>query len=272
MHVKEQRHTLHPIWRVTIVFVAAIVLWLLVQNTVSALFGSEYSRTTHAIRAVLIFSFAVPMVVAARRLLDHKTSFSGLGRFKDAWRPFVVGVAAWLIPASLMLVTAVTAGWTDIVVNASAVAVLGNLVSLIALVFIFEAFPEELIFRGYIFRNLAAVKPLWFAVIGQAVLFMTWGALNGGEVTASNVLLFLVFGLVVGAMRVITGSVWAGIGYHVAFQTIAQLFGSVGGGDIAFSSEGVSMLVIGAAPIAFAIPVLGWFYKKRPDWRARISE
>lgn len=269
---KQKRQLLHPFWRVAIVFVAATVLWILVQNTVSAIFGGEYSRGTHGIRAALIFAFAVPMIIAARRLLDGRASLGelGLNRPKNAWRPFVAGMMAWAVPAGLMLAIALTAGWTDVTFYDSGTAILWNLVSLIALVFFFEAFPEELIFRGYIFRNLAAAKSLRFAIVAQAILFAAWGALNGGEVTVGSAALFLVFGLVVGTMRAITGSVWVGIGYHVAFQAVAQLFGSVGGGEIAFSSQSISLFVIGAAPLAFAIPVLRWFYKTRPDWRERL--
>jgi uncharacterized protein len=234
--------------------------------------GEEYTRPAHVLRAVTIFVLAVPMVMAANRYLDHHSWLrtSGLEGPREAWRPLLIGMAAWLVPALAALVLFVLAGWLEVSVRAPAGAVALNILALLALVFLFEAFPEELIFRGYIFRNLTMVQPLWLAVAGQALLFAAWGALNGGATTLDRTILFLIFGVLTGMIRAIARSVWASIGYHLAFQTVMQLFGSVGGGQVEASPSLPMLVAFGAIPFALAVPFLRHFYGERPGWRARI--
>lgn len=267
MHISK---TKNPVLRAVVVFAAATVLWFAVYTGVNAIFGSEYTRGTHVIRALVIFALAVPMLLGLRKIMEGKASLQGIGlqRVGAAWRPFLAGVGAWAIPAGAALAVALGSGWTDISLHVSAVDIGASILSLIVLVFIYEAFPEEIIFRGYILHNLSLALRLGTAVGVQALLFVAWGALNGGEVTADRAALFLVFGVVVGILRVVSGSVWTAIGYHVAFQVAAQLFGSVGNEQISFSSDAAGLVVFGLVPIACAVPVLRWFYKTKPDWRA----
>ncbi len=49
---------------------------------------------------------------------------------------------------------------------------------LIVLVFLFEALPEELVFRGYMQGNLEQAIGHWGAVLAQAVLFSVWVGLG----------------------------------------------------------------------------------------------
>ena len=135
------------------------------------------------------------------------------------------------------------------------------------LVFFYEALPEELIFRGYFYTNLATRMPLWLAVVGQAVLFTLWGLLNGGENSLDRSLLFFTFAIIVGIFRVITGSIWVGIGFHLVFQTFAQLFGSVGSQFTTSSPAILTIVAFGILPFAFSITILRWFYPQRPNWR-----
>ncbi|MEK8105167.1 CPBP family intramembrane glutamic endopeptidase [Micromonospora sp. M12] len=122
-----------------------------------------------------------------------------------------------------------------------------------------EALPEELIFRGYLQRNLVTRLPVWQALVGQAVLFTLFGVLVGAARSFDRIALFLVFALLLGAFRVATGDIWAGIGLHVAFQTVAQLFGDVGAvfdvvgadvlGVVAMGRSVLGQLVLPPAPL-----------------------
>jgi uncharacterized protein len=261
------RPTSYFFFRVAAVFVAAVFVWLIVQNVVNAVYGSEYNRAAHVWRAVGVFILAVPLVLAARKLLDRDASLQplGLGPLREARRPFLAGMAAWLIPAGIGFALCAAIGWAEVSTDASFGAIVLNVLSLLVLVFVFEAFPEELIFRGYIFHVLASRWALRTVVVGQALLFTLWGMLNGGGISVDRVALFIIFGLILGAIRAITGSVWATIGYHLAFQTVAQLFGSVGGQFVV--SQALGLVAFGILPAMLALPVLRIFYKTRPDWR-----
>jgi membrane protease YdiL (CAAX protease family) len=114
--------------------------------------------------------------------------------------------------------------------------------------------------------------PLWMAVLGQALLFTAWGFANGGENSLDRTVLFFSFAIVVGIFRATTGSVWASIGFHLAFQTIAQLVGTVGG---QFSVEGSQLLLMfafGTLPFILGLTLLNSFYKNRPNWHERETD
>lgn len=107
----------------------------------------------------------------------------------------------------------------------------------IGLVFVFEAFPEELAFRGHLYANLRERVGTAMTVVLQAVLFTGWafafvaiaGSLGGGSdwaISADRAVLFMTFGLVLGLLRATSGSIWVEVGFHLAFQTVAQLYAS----------------------------------------------
>lgn len=77
-------------------------------------------------------------------------------------------MACWLIPAGIGLVVTLTLGWAEVSFAALDGRTLLLALYLPLLVFLFEALPEELVFRGYFYRNLADRYSRWIAVIGQA--------------------------------------------------------------------------------------------------------
>lgn len=255
-------------WRVAIVFASVTLVWLLIDALVDAGLGPDYDRLTHTIRAALISLMVIPLIVFARRVLD-KRSWAGLGlpSLKVGWRPLLIGVACWLIPAALGLIILLISGGTEIRIKTSVGEMLLTATLLVGLVFIYEALPEELIFRGYFYRNLASALPLWGAVLGQALLFVGWGLFNGGGTSLDRSLLFFVFSIVLGIIRAISGTIWTTIGFHLAFQTVAQLVGDVGDQVSISDIPAFSTLVFGL-PFGLSIFFLRRFYKNRLNWRA----
>ena len=110
-----------------------------------------------------------------------------------------------------------------------------------------EAFPEELIFRGYIYANLSERFHGYWVVLLQTLLFMLWGAAIGSTRSIDRVILFFAISWLTGSLRMISGNVWVGIGFHTAFQTIAQLLLNDSYGF--FRIEGVSILQL----VAFSL-------------------
>lgn len=215
--------------RILTVMVGATLIWysLSALNELLPLEPGGSGNLTHWMNTLYVTVLALPMVWAARRFLDRRP-WSGLRLTGPgwAWRPLLVGALAWSLPASLGLGIALALG-ASITLSVSMVELVVSLAALTLLVLLYEALPEELIFRGYVFRNLNTAMSAWAVVVGQAVLFTLWGTglwvLGGGwEVLAERLPLFLGMGLVLGCIRVVSGNVWACVGFHLAFQVAAQ--------------------------------------------------
>lgn len=255
-------------WRMSLVWVAVTIVWLCIRLGVNAAFGSDYSRSSHIIRAVLTSLVIIPLILFARRFLDRR-SWNGLtlSPLQMGWRPLLIGMICWLIPAFIGLALCLALGWSSITTSEPIGNILLLTLGLIFLVFIYEALPEELIFRGYFYRNLAAKFPRWLAVLMQALLFVLWGLANGGPISSDRSLLFFIAALILGVFRVMTGSVWASIGFHLAFQTVAQLFGSVGNQFDITHSQTLTLWAFGILPFTFSPMLLKRFYNATPNWR-----
>lgn len=216
---------LNLFWRVAVVFLAVTLVWLFVTQGLGSFFGPAYpDRVGHAVRAVLTSALVVPLIFLARRYLDRR-SWEGL-RFtslRTGWRWLLFGMVFWLVAAGLGLVVTVVLGWTRISLGTPSVGILLLFLYLPVLVFLYEALPEELIFRGYLYRNLSARYARWVSVLAQATLFTLWGAAIGAAGSVDRVVLFFTFSVALGILRVISGNLWATIGFHLAFQWVTQL-------------------------------------------------
>ncbi|MFD6682597.1 CPBP family intramembrane glutamic endopeptidase [Micromonospora parva] len=256
-------------WRIVVVATAAVLVWLFLR----ALLDRDYDRPTHAVGAVLTTAVVVPLVVVARRVLDRRP-WAGLGlpSLRVGWRHLLLGMACWLVPAAAGFALCLGFGWVEISVRTSVGDVVRVAALLVVLVFLKEALPEELIFRGYLQHNLATRLPAWQAVLGQAVLFTLFGFLIGAARSVDRLALFLVFALLLGAFRAATGDIWAGVGLHVAFQTVAQLFGDVGAVFDVVGADVLGVVAMGAIPFSVSWMVMRHRYRDRLNWNARTPD
>ena len=237
--------------RAGIVFGAATAIWVAIYWAGEALFGTdEYDRGRHVFSAVAVTVLVVPMVVLAWHYLD-RVPWSGLRRAspRTVGRLLAAGMAGYLIPAAVAVTIFVVAGLVSIDVRGSVLPVF----ALIVLVFLYEALPEELVFRGYLFRNLAAAMPTWAVVLVQAVLFTLFGVLIGAAGSLDRVVTFFGFAIVQGLLRAITDTLWVPIGFHLAFQTAEQM---VGPDWAIFVVDDLALLqnvVLGLIPLALGV-------------------
>lgn len=260
-------------WRVLIVLIATSAIWQGIGILAENLFGEDYSRQSHLLRAILTSLIVIPTIIASRHYLDRRP-WEGLTLtpLSIGWRPLIISMVCWLIPAGIGLGLALALGWTDIRLRNPTPEVLFWGGALVFLVFTFEALPEELIFRGYFYRNLVTVLPRWGAVLGQTLLFVAWGMLNGGPITVERSALFFMAAFIIGIFRVITGTVWASIGFHLAFQTIAQWFGNIGDQFVLSEPQVLTSFAFGLLPFSISVPILNRFYPAPIDWQATEPE
>lgn len=257
------------------VLVAASFVWLGIGAVNRTVFGAGYDPLGHATSAVLTSLLIVPTVVLARRYLDRRPMAGlGLPSGGTAWRSFVIGMGCYLLPAAIGLALVLVLGRVEIAVEAPLSEVVALLVGLVALVFLFEALPEELLFRGYVYHNLNTAVPRWGAVGGQAVLFALWGVAIGAAPTVGRLVFFAGVALIIGLIRAISGDVWACIGFHLAFQTVQQFFGgSLTSGMVVTSSpQLLQSSVFGLVPLVLAVAVLQLLVREETDWNGRASD
>ncbi|SIT69110.1 CPBP family intramembrane glutamic endopeptidase [Microbacterium sp. RU33B] len=253
--------------RLAIVLLGVVVVWGSVIALGTALFGGRPTVGARVFTAVSVGCLAVALVVAARRWLDRRP-FSGLALpvSRAAWRPFLVGLLAFSAPSLVGLGVAVAAGWMTVTTLAPGPEVFGMLALVVVTVFVYEAVPEELVFRGYVFRNLAAAMPPWLAVVAQAVLFTVlgtalWVVGEGWEVFTERVGIFFAMGIVLGLIRIVSRSVWACVGFHLGFQVVAQ---TLTGDTVSISGPYVLAVILPAFVVG--TPIVALLTRGLPNW------
>ena len=264
-------------WRVVVVTVAAMVTWYVLLPLVREPFPDDSQfGADRWVTALFATAAVVPMVWAARRYLDRRP-WDGLHLtgLREGWWPFLVGALSWGIPGFAGLGIALALGWVEVVPAVPVPELVGHLVLLAVLVLLYEALSEELIFRGYLFRNLNTAMAAWLAVVAQAALFALFGTAlwvlsHGWEVLGERVVLFFSMAIVLGCLRVVTGNVWTCIGFHIVFQVTAQ---AVLGGQLfeVRGGEGGFMLAL-AGPFVFGVLVAALLSRRDGNWRERVPD
>lgn len=215
--------------RVTAVMAGSLLIWYASAALVEALPLEATSRigADRWVTTLLLLGLTLLMVWAARRYLDRRP-WAGLRLTgpREAWWPLLVGTLSWVLPGLLGLALAAAMG-ISITPAAPPAEILSSLLVLAVVVLLSEAVPEELVFRGHLFRNLNAAMATWLAVAVQALLFGFWGTAlwvvgDGWGAVGERLPMFLGMGVVLGFIRVLTDNLWACVGFHVAFQTAAQ--------------------------------------------------
>lgn len=174
----------------------------------------------------------------------------GLNNLPKAIINFSFGFGLLIAPLLLSLVVTETAGWAVIQINWQGARVDLILLGMLS-VFITDAFPEELVFRGYIFSELTRKFSKWKSACMTTILFFIFPvilfpvkALLGPDITTGIVSsisvgylgYMILFGAFAMYLRVLTGSIWTGIGFHLMFVYMNQLIGLNDFNLIQFSS------------------------------------
>ncbi|WP_405113055.1 CPBP family glutamic-type intramembrane protease [Paenibacillus sp. FSL K6-1217] len=157
-------------------------------------------------------------------------------------------------------------GWTTIIAWHFSVDLLLAVVFNTCIAFLYEALPEELTMRGMVYSGLRLRLPAYAAYVVQVLLFVlvpvtvnqlqAWsGQGRGNNINADYVILLLCFGTVLQLWRSLTGSLWASIGFHLAYLAMARFVILQKDRSILTYSE----LEAGTAPviIQFGIIIIG---------------
>jgi uncharacterized protein len=254
--------------------------WLLggVSLAFAGWFGGELveaygigSRLRYGIQAAVMSGLVVPGVWLLRRRLDRRP-FAGLEMLGLArsLKGFALGSGLILLPAAITLLCTMLFGWATLSINpapgAAAAIAIGILTA-----FFFEALPEELLFRGYIFRNLNTTLRKWTAGLVTALLFTLLPVFvvlvqrhlmktpiqvgPSDHITTGYLLTMFFFATFLQYLRVLTGTVWAGIGFHLFFLMSNRLVGTRESSFIQMSdltTQGpMQMVLLGSIALVF---------------------
>lgn len=193
-------------------WIRAVIL-IIAYTGLSALWSNYVWSPELWFTVSFILSFL--LVFACRRLIDRR-SFESLGFNRQHFYPDAVigfAIGTFLISfGALVLYYMNSLKWTDIVYNPRDFFFSFILLGMIAA-------SEELIFRGYVLRNLMKSFNKWTALLVSALLFSIVHYSNLGIPVLGLINTFL-GGLVLGITYVITRSLWLPIFFHLSWNFI----------------------------------------------------
>lgn len=216
------------------------------------IFNLQQSRLVFGLVLSLL---TLAVLVAILRWIDKKPINFMFGS-GSAPQAFGKGMAYFLVPALLALAVCLVLGIITITPTVDAGTLSVTILSIAGLVFLSEALPEELIFRGYIFKKLSLLLKQWAVIVIQAALFLLFAFVIGAVESPLDASFLATFAIVLGVLRSATGSVWGSIGFHLAAMTTLQSFGANWSIFTVSNPQLLQMFVLGIIPFSVTIAVL----------------
>lgn len=259
-----------------LVWLIAVGIWLLALGDVLPfLTRSEngYSQRVHLLSGLTISALTLLTILLVGQKFQRR-SWQRLLYVEDGrgWRHFLLGLLCWLLPAAVGIWLCMWLGWVTITPQSlllqSSIGEIVIKVLLLAIsIFLIEAFPEELLFRGYLYDNLNRVFPQWATFLLQALLFTFFAWMIGALNSFDQWLFIPSFGLLLGYFRLLTASIWFPIGYHMAQMTVTQLLGPVHEYFLVSDLPELRMIAFVLLPSAVSATLLGFLFPP-PKWNA----
>ena len=202
--------------RIAVTFIGAVGIWIGNGYLATEFFGEGYTMSGHVFRAI---STAILFAVLLAIVLRVWPIDIGLRPKPRRLKLLGIGALSYAVPCAIAgaIIIALSLATLDVEPGR-----LWQFLVVLVLVLLFEAIPEELIFRGVIYASLRTRLKAWVAIVIQALLFCAFGALIGAAQTPDRLLLFLTMSIALGIIRAATGSVYTTIGFHAAFQVLTQ--------------------------------------------------
>ncbi len=257
----DEQRRLRMLWR----FVGIVLLLLLSLAALQGLLGvlgsilggsTLYDFITQAgiydvISIILTFVAIVIAMLVAARVLDRR-SFSDFGLHfnRNWWADLGFGLALGAVLMLGIFLIEWSMDWIDITGyfvaphgQSFATFIIGAL-----LLFIFVGIYEELLFRGYVLRNLAEgfnlgfVGPKWALLLAWVLSSLLFGLAhaNNPNATAISTVNIAFAGIFLGIAYVITGELAIPIGLHIAWNFFQ---GNVFGFPVSGTNANVTTLI-----------------------------
>lgn len=262
-------------WRILLAWLGFFGCVLIIGMTVQAATARLPPVISHAAAGLGITAGALGLVLLLRRHADRRP-WSGIGLTVDrAAIPYLLfGIVLAAIVTTVAAAATVQLGLADWGPSADttkelAEQGLATTIMIAISTLLVQGFPEELVFRGYMFRNLGGTLSLWATVASSSLIFGSMHVFSNSEATTlGERVLYAVaatgFGLMLAACRTVTGTLWLGIGFHGGYDAFNGRFTTVHQGAVIPAWLIVfGVLITGAA---LTIAVRQW--RASLDWRA----
>jgi uncharacterized protein len=266
----------HLTWRILLAWLGFFGCVLVIGTTVPAATDWLPPVISHTAAGSGVAASALGLVFLLRRHVDRRP-WSGIGLVLDrtAIPHLLFGITLAAIVATIAAATTVQlelADWDWSSAATTRVAGHGlaaTIVMIATSTLLVQGFPEELVFRGYMFRNLGATLPLWATVVISSLIFGSMHVFStSGATTVGEHVLYAVasigFGLVLAICRTVKGTLWLGLGFHGGYDAFIGRFVTVHQG--AFIPVWLIVLGVLIAGAALTIAVRQW--RAPLAWRA----
>lgn len=155
---------------VTVIVIAIVAATL--AGAQAARFYGFSPRGRQLLQAVVTPGLVLPAIWWLRsRLEGREVTSVGLEFSRRSLGGVALGVVIVALPVLLIIGTSRLLGWATIIIDTSPAALWAFALGVIT-VFLFEAVPEELVARGYIYRTLSAAHARWKAAVLSVLLFL----------------------------------------------------------------------------------------------------
>ncbi len=265
-YARSRRLVLATLGRVLLTMVAMLVVVLsgsLLGSTVlQALGAPELVAAAGAHLLVFLLSIPVAWLLLRRLLEGDRSGYLAMGwnggRALGAAGIGLGAAAATIAVGVLVLVLRGDARFQ--LLDTSVIPDLGlTILVLFTVSILLQGFPEELLWRGYLQTTLMERLGPWVAVLIGAVGFGVMHVVSmGSGTTMADKVLYIVMaiglGAASGALRLVTGSTWAAIGFHSGFHLAMR--GSefvVGGGYAGVPVAWLAVLLAVVTGVCFGV-------------------
>lgn len=270
-------------------FVVALFLATFVGEVARATLGVP-PYIQQLVQAVVVTGLVVPAIYALLRSDGKPWRWVGMSSFASGLSRCLIGIRLVVGTAGVALGLGVAAGWLRVVSWDLPLATVLALAANIPIALLYEALPEELAFRGYLYSTLNSRVACWLAALAGLVLFVlapvtvvalqaAAGMEAGNSITVDYVILLAGFGLVLQLCRIVTGSLWTSIGFHLAWLELSRYVvvpraePLVRIEDVTPGTSEILVLFLGAIVGSILLLIVWpWLRGRRIGWRGRDPE
>jgi uncharacterized protein len=281
--------TLKSIWKPTLIaWTLGIITFVFVIWIGAQLIQSDLNKAiASVVRGLLLSALFTSIVIYWTRKEANWRELIGWKGISSSLSNFILGVSIILIPLILTILISSLAGWAAYDLNPDGTIVKQQLLGLL-IVFLFEAFPEELMFRGYIQGKLNSQYIKWKAGLAVVVLFVLFPIVvvpiqehllnlpiqigSNSSITGGYLMYMTLFAAMMVYLRNLTGSVWTTMGFHLVFVSMNNFLGLESTSLVVitdYTSEGPIQITL----IACILIILGGLIllSKRKNTRAKLA-
>ena len=271
-----QDRRLHLTWRILLAGLGLFSCVLIIGMAGQAATAWLPPVISRAVAGLGLSASALGLVFLLRRHADRRP-WSGIGLTLD--RAAIPHLLLGIVLATMVTTVAAAAtvqlglaewSWSADATDKLPDQGLATTIIVIAMsTLLVQGFPEELVFRGYMFRNLGATLPLWATVATSSLIFGSMHVFsNGGATTLGERVLYAVvmtgFGLMLAVCRTVSGALWLGIGFHGGYDAFNGHLITVD--QDAFIPASLTMLAVLIVGAAFTAAARQW--RAGLSWRA----